>query len=45
MELNQHRATISELKAQLDDAGRESNKMVDLRLQFEGKLDRKESEI
>lgn len=45
MELSQHRATISELRAQLDDAGRESNKMVDLKLQFEGKLDRKDQEI
>ena len=37
--------TISALKAELNDASRESNKVTDLRLQFESKIDTKEEAI
>ena len=36
---------MSQVKRHLNDESRENNKMVDMRLDFEAKLDRKEGDI
>lgn len=38
-------AEMSQVKRHLNDESRENNKMVDMRLDFEAKLDRKEGDI
>lgn len=35
----------ADLQARIDEAGKDSNKLIDLQLQFEGRLDKKEADI
>lgn len=39
------KARVAELQVKIDEAAKDSNKLIDLQLQFEGRLDKKEADI
>jgi len=39
------KARVAELQVKIDEAAKDSNKFIDLQLQFEGRLDKKEADI
>jgi hypothetical protein len=39
------KSRVAELQAKIDEAAKDGNKLIDLQLQFEGRLDKKEADI